>query len=231
MWLYPDPRATAAALERRRPVPAGSAERFAGYGVIALPFASGHLLAFRRCVASSIGPPYTSIWHRSPAGRWTFYADVQPDRACPRFFADACSRVVVGEVRIEWRRPAEVSLSAPAERLHWTIRLTSSPAIRLANAAVRLVPAARRPRLLPRLALPAATALAGGRVTLTGTTPSGHRFGFTPHQLWQVDGCAATIEGRELGPTAPLPAQDRLGDFWLPNAGLFAFGEARFDTK
>jgi hypothetical protein len=31
-------------------------------------------------------------------------------------------------------------------------------------------------------------------------------------------------------PPGPLPHQDRLGDFWLPQRGLFAVGTARFDT-
>jgi hypothetical protein len=53
-------------------LPAGGGERFAGYGVMGLPFRSGHVLAMRRFPASSIGPACTSVWHRSPDGRWVF---------------------------------------------------------------------------------------------------------------------------------------------------------------
>ena len=44
-------------------LPSGGEERFAGYGVMGLPFASGHVLAMRRFPASSIGPGYSSVWH------------------------------------------------------------------------------------------------------------------------------------------------------------------------
>jgi hypothetical protein len=62
--------ASATATEDRPALPAGDGERFADHGVLGLPFASGHVLAMRRCLASSIGPGSTSVWHRHPAGRW-----------------------------------------------------------------------------------------------------------------------------------------------------------------
>ena len=62
-------------IEREPTLPAGSGERFSGYGVMGLPFRSGHILGLRRFSASSIGPGYRSVWHRAPSGRWTFYQD------------------------------------------------------------------------------------------------------------------------------------------------------------
>src|SRR3712207_6921241 len=76
-------------LETAAALPAGTEERFAGYGIMGLPFASGHVLALRRFPASSIGPGYASVWHRDPAGAWTFYADVDPHLSCSRFFGNA----------------------------------------------------------------------------------------------------------------------------------------------
>jgi hypothetical protein len=43
-------------LERKADLPPGAQERFFGYGVMGLPFRSGHILALRRFPASSIGP-------------------------------------------------------------------------------------------------------------------------------------------------------------------------------
>ncbi len=40
-----------------------------------LPFASGHVLAMRRFPASSIGLPYTSVWHPDPEGQSAFWQD------------------------------------------------------------------------------------------------------------------------------------------------------------
>jgi hypothetical protein len=54
-------------------LPPGEWERVSGYGVMGLTFRSGHVLGLRRWTASSIGDRFTSIWHRDPAGRWTFY--------------------------------------------------------------------------------------------------------------------------------------------------------------
>ena len=66
------PREVAGALEDAPGRLDAQRERFRGYGVMGLPFESGHVLGLRRFPVSSIGPDYTSIWHRSPDGRWSF---------------------------------------------------------------------------------------------------------------------------------------------------------------
>src|SRR5215217_2031268 len=84
--MHTEPRRLAEELETAAPLPQGTEERFNGYGVMGLPFRSGHVLALRRFPASSVGPGYTSVWHRNPAGDWVFYANVAPRQACTRFF-------------------------------------------------------------------------------------------------------------------------------------------------
>jgi hypothetical protein len=76
-----EPRAQIKDLEESASLPAGVQERFNGYGVMGLPLTSGHILALRPFPASSVGPAYTSLWHRAPQGTWTFYADVSPVQA------------------------------------------------------------------------------------------------------------------------------------------------------
>jgi hypothetical protein len=78
-----EPKALVDRLEQGAVLPSGNEERFAGYGVMGVPFTSGDLLAMRRSPASSLGESYTSVWHRAPQGRWTFYLDVSPQLACP----------------------------------------------------------------------------------------------------------------------------------------------------
>jgi hypothetical protein len=64
-----EPAEYAGEIERDATLPAGSGERFSGYGVMGLPFRSGHILALRRFPASSIGPGYRSVCPASsPAG-------------------------------------------------------------------------------------------------------------------------------------------------------------------
>ena len=67
-----EPREIAERLEQHAELPKGKEEQFAGYAVMGLPFASGHVLGLRHFPASSLGPGYTSVWHRNPGGRWVF---------------------------------------------------------------------------------------------------------------------------------------------------------------
>ena len=73
-----EPRDYAARTESLKSEAAKDWEHFSGWGIMGLPFRSGHILGLRRFPATSIGPGYTSLWHRDPAGTWTFYADAQP---------------------------------------------------------------------------------------------------------------------------------------------------------
>lgn len=73
-----EPCTEAERVEASARLPAGDQERFAGYGVMGLPFSSGRLLALRRFPASSVGPGFSSVWHWSPDGRWIFYTDIEP---------------------------------------------------------------------------------------------------------------------------------------------------------
>jgi hypothetical protein len=80
-----EPAEIVADLERRPELTPGAGERFFGYGVMGLPFRSGHVLGLRRFPASSIGPAYRSVWHRDPDGRWTFHQDQPAELACTRW--------------------------------------------------------------------------------------------------------------------------------------------------
>jgi hypothetical protein len=43
-----------------------------------------------------------------------------------------------------------------------------------------------------------------------------------------VTGGSASYGGKDLGASVPLGDQTRLGDFWLPQRGIFFVGRARF---
>lgn len=232
MRLHAMPRETAQELERLRPLPPGAGERFTGYGALALPFARGDLLAFRRFVASSIGPPYTAVWHRTPDGRWTFYVDIEPDRSCPRYFGAQVERVVPTEIRIAWSAAAELGVSVPAARVDLSLRLGASPATRLLNALLRPLPERtwESRRALEAMGAVAGASLGAGHVRLTGMTPNGQVFRLAPRQIWRIVAGIAVVRGQELGLLGALPEQARLREYLLPNAGLFAFGSGRFES-
>jgi hypothetical protein len=114
-----EPAEYADEIERDATLPAGSGERFSGYGVMGLPFRSGHILALRRFPASSIGAGYRSVWHRTPSGRWTFYQDQPAEFACTRYFGAAVQDVREGPIEIAWTGPRSFELSAGGGELAW----------------------------------------------------------------------------------------------------------------
>lgn len=60
MVVMVDLRSLVAAAEDRSGLPPGQEERFAGYGVMGLPFRSGHLLALRSYTVSARHPTATA---------------------------------------------------------------------------------------------------------------------------------------------------------------------------
>jgi hypothetical protein len=73
-----------------------------GWGIFALPFDSGHVLALHVHPENDFGP-YRSPWHRDPAGRWSIYVDgARLDTACPRYFAAACERTDFAHIELTW---------------------------------------------------------------------------------------------------------------------------------
>lgn len=222
------PRALAETAERRRRLPPEEGEVSSGYGVLGLPFQSGHVLAFRRVVAASVGPPSVSVWHRDPRGFWTFYVNVDPWKSCARYFGAAVDDVVVTEIRLAWTGPNTLSLSIPSQRMHWGLRIWKTPLTRGLNGALRLLPsAAWRSRPGLRLLGPVAGRILGvGGLELAGRMPNGQRYRMRPGSVWRVEGSAAVVGGTELGRTGPLAEQPRLGTFPVANGGLFAFGSA-----
>lgn len=227
--LMPPPSVLAAAAEDAS-LPGGSGERFAGYGVMGLPFASGHVLAMRRFPASSIGPRYTSVWHRAPDGHWTFWQDQAEDQSCPRYFSAALSESRRVAIHLEWPAVSTLRVLVPDVGLDWTATLAATAATRVLNSVGRLMPdRAWRARLVLKAMEPVAgKALRAGNVSMVGTAPNGQHFVANPQRIWVVDDSHAELSGEDFGPVGPLPEQTRLGDFWLPQRGVFALGRAFF---
>jgi hypothetical protein len=205
--------------------PAGE-DRFAGYGVMGLPFRSGHVLGLRRFPESSVGPGYRSVWHRDPDGRWTFYQDQPAELACTRYFGSAVDDVREGPIHIDWAGPRTVRVTAGDGDLDWTVTVAATPVTRLFSTLGSALPnrAWRSRPLLEVMSRLAGTALGAGRVRLTGLAPDGQRFVANPLRLWVVTDSTATVRGVHLGEPGPIPAQAFLRDFAIPQRGLFVVG-------
>lgn len=231
MRILAQPRDLAELTEIDPTVPEGPGDRLCGYGVLGLPFQSGHVLALRRYPASSLGYGYSAVWHRDPAGRWTFWSDLAPNASCARFFAPAAARVEVAAIRVRWVGPRSFRVMIGGGVLDWLVVLRATPATILLNALVACLPwrVWRRAGALRVLGRAAGPLLGAGIVNLTGQAPNGQRFLAIPRQVWKVSQAHAVVRGVDAGDPGPLPRQAFLGDFALPQRGVFAIGGGCFE--
>lgn len=224
------PRQSVADLTNNPQIVGGDDERFTGYGAMGVPFASGHYLVLRDMLASSVGPAYRAIWHRTPEGSWTILTTAPPELSCPRYFGAAATAVEqVPAIEVTWTDEWTVSVRL-AERLEWQIVLDATPATQLMTSMGGGMPgwAWNSSAVLGSMGPMAGGFLRSGRIRLLGATPNGQRFKAAPLEVWRVVGGAARLDGVDLGALGPLPSQERLSDFWLPQRGLFFSGRARF---
>ncbi|MEV0032493.1 hypothetical protein [Nocardia sp. NPDC050793] len=205
-------------------------EGFSGYGVMGMPFTSGHYLALRHFPASSIGEGYDAVWHRNPAGEWVIYSSVSPEASCARYFGSALEDVRVERISVIWTGPSAFTVEV-RDKLVWDVELGRSAATTAMTGLGRMLPVAlwRHRAVLALMSRVAGPALGVGRVRLSGTSPNGQWFRANPRMLWPVDNSAARIDGIDIGPPGPLAEQTKLGDFWLPQRGMFAIGETYFE--
>src|SRR5918998_3566194 len=228
-----DPKELVDKLEQGAELPGGNEERFVGYAVLGVPFTSGHLLAMRRWPASSLGEGYTSVWHRDPQGKWIFYTDVPSQLACPRYFGSAVAQAVVTDIEVAWTGPRDFTVSIENDpALNWHLSLAETPVTRLMNAMGGILPDAlwRQEAVLKLMGKAASLVLRAGRVGLTGQVPNRQRFIANPLLLWEIPSSTARMGDQDFGEVSPLPAQTRLGDFWLPQRGIFAIGRGFFEA-
>jgi hypothetical protein len=160
-----EPAAVVDDVERDVELASGSGERFFGYGVMGLPFRSGHVLGLRRIPASSIGPGYRSVWHRDPHGRWTFYQDQPAELACTRYFGTRRRSSATSRCRSEdcsWsgaRRSCDAL--AACRPVGWPVSSVAAPS-RAQPLIPALTPPAQRGQRWPRAVETPVIALSGG---------------------------------------------------------------------
>jgi hypothetical protein len=211
----------------------GTNERFSGYGVMGLPFSSGHVLAMRRFPVTSVGPGYSSVWLRRPSGAWTICADAPPQVSCARYFSSALESAVQCPVTVTWTGDAAFSVTVSGDvDLTWQLELESTPVTRAMTTLMSALPATllENAPFLKAMGVAAGPALRAGRLGLTGGVPNGQDFRAKPRRMWFVSSSTATLDGEDLGTPQPLQDQTRLGDFWIPQRGIFLIGASSFDT-
>ena len=220
-------REQAADAERNAHVGPGDDEQFSGYGVMGLPFSSGHVLAMRRFPVTSVGPGYSSVWLRRPSGSWSIYADAPPEVSCARYFGAGLEAAVQCPVSVTWTGDASLSVTVGEDvALAWALALEATPVTRAMTAAMSALPDSllRSAPFLKAMGSVAGPLLDAGRLGLTGDVPNGQGFRAKPRRMWFVSRSSATLDGEDLGNPQPLSSQTRLGDFWIPQRGIFLIG-------
>jgi hypothetical protein len=214
------------AVEDRPVLPPGDCERVSGYGVMGLPFASGHVLGLRRWTASSVGDSFTSIWHRDPTGRWTFYESIACEVACTRYFGADVELVREGPIELDWEASNRLRVHTPDGTVDWEVTIGATVATRLMSAMGSMMPLAawRSAPVLTAVGAVAGRVLGVGKVQLTGSTSNGQHFDANPLRIWYVTASRAVVEGEDLGPIGPLAEQAHMADFYFPQRGMFAVG-------
>ena len=226
-----EPRDYAERAESLKPGFTTDREHFSGWGIMGLPFRSGDILAMRRFPASSVGPGYSSVWHRQPAGSWAFYSDAPPMQSCNRYFGSAVDHFIRSPIELRWQDGRTLVVTVPDADLVWTSHFQSTPATRVMNGMGRLMPEPlwRNSLVLDIMSRFAGFALGTGRLRMRGRAPNGQSFIANPRLIWTIPRATATLAGVDLGPLGPVPQQATLGDFAIPQRGILAVGLAFFE--
>jgi hypothetical protein len=221
----------AAAATKHLDLPSGDDERVVGFGVMGLPFANGHYLAFRDFPATSFSPAYKSVWHRTPDDVWTFYATTPGAQSCSRYFSSVTPVApVLCDIESTWITPWSLLISI-AGLLDWRVDITNTLATRLMSVVSDGMPVAawtsrRTLALMSRVVGPV---LGVGKIRLTGNLPNGQEFRIAPKRVWAVADSTAIVAGENIGPVGPHPVQGNLADFQLPQRGICVVAQGRFE--
>lgn len=213
---------------RRGDAPWPDHEYVRGWGVMGLPFDSGHYLALRVFPENDFSP-YKTVWHRDPQGAWSIFVDgPRFDTACPRYYGAACTRIGHATIDLTWTGPMSLHITVDSTRLDWTLDATEPTGLLLLNAmSARLPTWTWRPRSLLRAReLLARRVLGMGDIRMRGTMPSGHTGTLMPQRMFLIDQSTATLDGDDLGHAARVTPTPDIGGFPVPARGVLAIGQA-----
>lgn len=116
--------------------------------------------------------------------------------------------------------------------LAWDTSIEPSASTRLMTAVASHLPDALwgNRAVLSAMSRMAGPTLRAGAIRLQGRVPSDQWFRVKIGHVWTTTNVVATLRGEDLGPAGPAPTQRWLGGFALPNRGLFAAGQATFES-
>lgn len=213
------------------PSPIAGYEHVRGYGIYALPFKSGHVLALRVFPENDFAP-YSTIWHRTPDGHWSIYVDgPRHDTACPRYYSDATDHVQSANISITWVGPMELQVEMDDPKLELTVQMDAPRPAKFLNAIGARIPTSlwRVPGMASLFAHIADAVFDIGDVTLIGTAPNGQHAMLLPRQMYPIDAAVGILDGENLGEPTTSETNPTMGDVAFPARPMLAVGEAYFE--
>jgi len=203
-------------------------EMVRGFAVMSLPFSSGYVLASRFIPQSDFGP-YSTLWLRTPDGRWSLYVDgPMLEIACPRYWGEAAVESAFADIELDWTGPNTARMTVDEPSLRWTFSLSRGPLLASVNTINAILPLAtwQSSALVAAREWLAEHVLDIGPVDLSGRLPGGMVGNLMPKRIYRIEDSVARLDGDDLG--APVRPEETpyFGEFKLPSCPLFAVGEA-----
>lgn len=203
-------------------------EHYRGYGVMMLPYSSGHLLGLRVFPQNDFAP-YRSVWHCTPEGEWSIYNDGPSlQTTCPRWWGPALRHAELSDIELNWAGPNELQVKMKEPSLEWTMEMAAPPLLKRANAINAGIPL-RAWKLRPFIRLQewlARQVLDMGNVRFSFVTPSGKEAVVIPQKIFLIRSSRAVWRGHDLGSPARLPETPHIGEVPLPKDPVFMIGQA-----
>lgn len=213
---------------RRGTFPWANHEYVRGWGVFGLPFDSGHVLALRVFPDNDFAP-YCTVWHRTPDGSWSIFADApRLDIACPRYYGAACRVTSRARIELTWTGPMSLRVTMASPSLDWRVEATDTPLLRMLNRISRHLPlwTWRSDSLVRAREFMARSLLGMGSIRMRGTMPSGHVGTLMPERLYFIESSTAILDGVNLGRPTHCDDPPVIGSVTLPCRGVLAVGQA-----
>ncbi len=213
---------------KARPSPWPGYEHFRGYGVMMLPFSSGHLLGLR-VFPQNVFAPYCSVWHCTPEGEWSIYNDGPSlQTTCPRWWGPALRHAELTDIELNWAGPNELQVKMKEPRLEWTMQMAAPSLLKGANAINAAIPL-RAWKFKPFVRLQewlAKQVLDMGNLRFSFVTPSGKDAVVIPQNIYIIRSSQAIWKGSDLGDPVRLSETPHIGKVPLPKDPVFMIGQA-----
>jgi hypothetical protein len=213
---------------RRGSFPWPNHEYVRGWGVFGLPFDSGHVLALRVFPENDFAP-YSTVWHRTPNGSWSIFADApRLDVACPRYYGPACRVTSLTHIELKWLGPMSLQITMRSPRFDWKVEATETPLLRILNRISPSLPlwTWKADVLVHAREFMAKSLLDMGSIRMRGMMPSGHIGTLMPERMYFIESSTATLDDVSLGRPTHLNEPPVIGNVTLPCRGVLAVGQA-----